>query len=72
MLTGQSFSVVDSPFVLELSQDGDKANGTPVVIARERGIEAQKWRLVPVAAKVVKLKLMDVIWNRVVKKFHLG
>lgn len=48
MLTGQSFSVVDSPFILELSRDGDKANGTPVVIALDQGAEAQKWRLVAV------------------------
>ena len=39
----------NSQFVLELSKDGDKANGTPVVIALEReGAEEQLWRLVVV------------------------
>ena len=46
MLTGPRFFVPSSPFVLELSKDGDRANGTPVVIAFEREVEEQYWRFV--------------------------
>jgi hypothetical protein len=41
MLTSQRFCVLGSPFVLELSKDGDKANDTPVVNALERKVEEQ-------------------------------
>ena len=44
MLTGQSIFVPESPFLFELSKDGDKANGTPVVIEFENRTEAQQWR----------------------------
>jgi hypothetical protein len=45
LLTGQRISLPESPFVFELSKDGDKADGTPVVIALEREAEDQYWRL---------------------------
>ena len=48
MLTGQSLYVPESPFVLELSKNGDKANGTPVVLALTHGAEVEKWRFVAV------------------------
>lgn len=36
-------------FVLELTKDGDKANGTPVVITLAKpDVEAQQWRFVEV------------------------
>ena len=44
MLTVQSIFVPESPFLFELSKDGDKANGTPVVIAFEHRTEAQQLR----------------------------
>ena len=44
MLTGESLFVPETPFLLELSKNGDKANGTPVVIALGNGTEAQKWK----------------------------
>ena len=45
LLTGQRIFLPESPFVFELSKDGDKADGTPVVIALEQEKEDQYWRL---------------------------
>ena len=50
-LTGRSLFVPSSPFVLELTKGGDKANGTPVVITLAKpDVEAHEWRFVEVSS----------------------
>ncbi len=48
MLTKQRFFIPRTPFNLELSHDGSSKDGTPVVLALQRAVKEQTWRIVAV------------------------